>query len=155
MAAVYHVKLCRAILVGFHRQLQQDGTCKDGFAGMLDKELESEQLPIYSFTSNIGKDLNLRIENDETYKDDLTGQLPNPALVRAARAKELEYFESKEVWELRPADEARRRTGKPPVTVRWVDVAPCGTADPASWGGRDLRAHAAARSFKDHLNGGH
>ena len=40
----------------------------------------------------------------------------------AARAKELEYFESKGVWKVRPIEEARKRTGKPPVTVRWVDV---------------------------------
>jgi hypothetical protein len=29
MAAIYHFKLCRAILVGFRRQLKADGICKD------------------------------------------------------------------------------------------------------------------------------
>ena len=59
---------------------------------------------------------------EATYKDDLTGQLLPPDLVRAARAKELEYFEAKEVWNKRPVGEARRVTGKPPISVRWVDV---------------------------------
>ena len=34
----------------------------------------------------------------------------------------MDDFKGKQVWELRPIDEARRRTGKPPITVRWVDV---------------------------------
>ena len=34
----------------------------------------------------------------------------------------MEYFDGKDVWQLRPVDECRRITGKPPVTVRWVDV---------------------------------
>ena len=122
MAAVYHFKLCRAILVGFRRQLQKDGICKDGFIGMMEKDLEPQQLSIVSFTNNRGEVLNIQTDNGEIFKDDLTGQLLDPVLVRAARAKELEYFESKGVWRLRPAEEARQRTGKPPVTVRWVDV---------------------------------
>ena len=33
---------------------------------------------------------------------------------------ELDYFRDREVWILRKIDEALRRTGKPPITVRWV-----------------------------------
>ena len=55
------------------------------------------------------------------FKDDLTGQALPPALIHEARGKELEYFEAKLVWELRTIDECRRRTGKAPITVRWVD----------------------------------
>ena len=64
----------------------------------------------------------MQIENDQIFRDDLTGQLLDPSLVKAARAKDLEYFDGKEVWELRPINECRRLTGKPPLTVRWVDV---------------------------------
>ena len=47
LAAMYHFKLCRAILVGFRRQLKFDGVCKDGFARMLDSEMEkAEDLPV-------------------------------------------------------------------------------------------------------------
>ena len=31
-------------------------------------------------------------------------------------------FESKQVWSLKVFEESRRRTGGPPVSVRWVDV---------------------------------
>ena len=34
----------------------------------------------------------------------------------------MEYFDGKDVWEVRSIEECRRHTGKPPVTVRWVDV---------------------------------
>ena len=37
-------------------------------------------------------------------------------------AKELKYFDEKEVWTMRPKDECRRKTGKAPITVRWVIV---------------------------------
>ena len=34
----------------------------------------------------------------------------------------MEYFEAKRVWEKRPVAEAKRRMGRPPISVRWVDV---------------------------------
>ena len=69
-----------------------------------------------------GSVLKVQLQNDEVFKDDLTGQLLPPDLVKLARKKELEYFDGKLVWEKKPMSEARRVTGKPPVTVRWVDV---------------------------------
>ena len=56
------------------------------------------------------------------YYDDITGQVLDPALVRAARAKELEYFESKHVWELTELNKAMKNSGRKPISVRWVDV---------------------------------
>ena len=122
MAAVYDFKLCRAILVGFRDQLRHDGLCKHGFIGMMEDSCETELVPIYHLTDTDGSVLKVQIEGAETYKDDLTGQLLNPELVRIARKLELEYFDGKLVWEKRPIAEARRVTGKPPITVRWVDV---------------------------------
>ena len=66
--------------------------------------------------------LKKQIDNDKTFRDDLMGQLLDPALVTEARKKELQYFDGEDVWELKPISECRRITGKPPVTVRWVDV---------------------------------
>ena len=66
--------------------------------------------------------LKVQVQNDEIFKDDLTGQLLPSDLVKLARKKELEYFDGKVVWEKKPMSEARRVTGKPPITVRWVDV---------------------------------
>ena len=122
-AAVYHFKLCRAILVGFRNQLRKDGTYTDGFTGLLETRMDCEQLPVYKLTDSDGTVLHVRVAEDEpVFRDDLTGQLLPPDLVRAARAKELEYFKAKGVWEKRPIAESRRVTGKPPISVRWVDV---------------------------------
>ena len=134
MAAVYHFKLCRAILVGFRNQLRCDGAYKDGFVGMLEAGQEQETLPgnccgsvglvdsVYELRGDSGEVMKVQIEHEPVFRDDLTGQLLDPALVKLARAKELEYFDAKCVWEKRALGEARRVTGKPPVTVRWVDV---------------------------------
>jgi len=54
------------------------------------------------------------------FKDDVTGQVLVDGLVREAQSKELDYFEQKNVWEMRPRDECMRITGKKPVSVRWV-----------------------------------
>ena len=56
------------------------------------------------------------------YKDDLTGQLLKDELVLKARRVELEYFNSKGVWRKVPRHNARAATGRPPVSVRWVDT---------------------------------
>ena len=82
------------------------------------------------------------IDGGTGYRDDLTGQVLDPQLVRAARQKELDLFESKQVWSLKAFDEARRRTGKPPVTVRWVDVNKGDDMNP------NIRSRLAARQIR-------
>ena len=101
MAAVYHFKLCRAILVGFRNQLRCDGTYKDGFVGMLEAGQEQETLPgncgfvglcdsVYRLRGDSGEVMKVQIEHEQVavFRDDLTGQLLDPALVKLARAKE-------------------------------------------------------------------
>ena len=104
MAALYHFKLCRAILVGLRSQLKKDGACKEGIVGILEAcpEEYPATLNFYNLTSFHGHVLKIQIENDQIFKDDLTGQLLDPTLVRAARKKELVHFDGKDVWELRP-----------------------------------------------------
>ena len=48
------------------------------------------------------------------YRDDSTGQILDRKLVRMARQKELDFFESKLVGSLKAFEESRQRTGKPP-----------------------------------------
>ena len=57
-----------------------------------------------------------------TFVDDLTVQPLPPSLCRQARQEELEYFRTKGVWELRRVAEALQRTGRRPISVRWVEV---------------------------------
>ena len=64
----------------------------------------------------------LKPSRHERYVDDITGQLLSPELCKKALATELDDFRDKEVWTLRKVNEALGRTGKPPITVRWVEV---------------------------------
>ena len=52
------------------------------------------------------------------FKDDITGQILRDDLVLEARLKEIRYFEEKGVWAKVPIAEAKRRTGKSPISVR-------------------------------------
>ena len=100
MAAVDAFKLCRAILVGFRNQLRKDGKYTDGFIGVMESfDREQETYDTYRLCDSSGAVFHVRVANEATYRDDLTGQLLPPELVQAARAKELEYFEAKKVWE--------------------------------------------------------
>ena len=49
------------------------------------------------------------------------GDLP-VGLVREARKEEVEYMISRNIWDIRPVGECWEKTGKAPVTVRWVDT---------------------------------
>ena len=84
----------------------------------------------------------MQIDGDSIYKDDLTGKLLDPVLVTVARQKELDFFEAEEVWTKRPVYEARRKTGKPPITVRWVDVNKGDNLNP------DIRSRLVARQIR-------
>ena len=125
MAAVYDFKSCRAILVGFRKQMNMDGKCKDGFIGLLESGMEKSEvlptLPVYQVEAK-GEMYNIEVDGENVYRDDLTGQPLDPHLVREARKKELEFFAAKKVWTKRPVAEAKKRTGKSPISVRWVDV---------------------------------
>ena len=59
---------------------------------------------------------------EAVYRDSITGQALRPDLVREARSEELRYFAMKGVWRKRPRKEAVIRSGKAPITVKWVDV---------------------------------
>ncbi len=112
-AAKYPRALCKAILRGVRNQMRFDGLLKDGCFGVqaADDEAEIEKNlrgPEQGFSG--------------TYRDDLTGQVLKDELVKAARAKELAFFYSKRVWLKVPKAQARNKNGRPPISVRWVDV---------------------------------
>ena len=112
-AAKYPRGLCKAIHRGIRNQLRADNLLKNGCFGVQvpDEDAEVEQNlrgPAQGFSGR--------------YKDDLTGQVLHDESVRAARAKELDYFCSKGVWKKMPQNVARSLTGRAPISVRWVDV---------------------------------
>ena len=65
--------------------------------------------------------LDVEVDGSRVYRD-VTGRTIDRKLVHDARQKELDFFNSKNVWSLREFEECRRKTGKLPVIVIWVDV---------------------------------
>ena len=74
--------------------------------------------------------------------DDLTKQeLPAP-LLKPARKKEPEYFESNGVGKKVSVQDAWRISGRPPIIVRWVDVNRGDDLHP------DMRSRLVARQIR-------
>ncbi len=126
-SAIYSTELCRTILSGIKAQMQQDGIMQQGCFGLQahdDEKQRSDEAnkprPGYS-----GK-----------YKDDLTGQVLKDTLVHEARAKEIACFVAKGVWKKVQRTTCYQRTGRPPISVRWVDVNEGDDTCPTT--GRDL-----------------
>ena len=139
-AQVYGRRLCKAMLEGMQAQLKELGMLQSGILGIqaAAAEWEADELlaadrPREGFS---GK-----------FRDDLTGQILNDALVAAARAKELEYFAKTQVWQ-KVDKVATRRAGHNIVSVRWVDVNKGDNVSP------NYRSRLVARQLKAHDKSG-
>ena len=122
----YPFELCKAILMGCRRQLIDDGRLALGVIGIQrPEESFSEKQLIHVANLYLDADMDVQAglaEKKDQFNDSLTGQPLNADLVRAARRKELEYFAAKRVWRKVPRADALRLQGKPPITVKWIDV---------------------------------
>ena len=110
-AAKYPRGLCRAIIKGMVSQMKHDGIVSPGCVGLQ---------PLFE-VNEVHEPRNEALYS-KNYRDDITKQPLLDGLVDEARAKELEYFAPKGVWIKRPKADAFQKTGRPPVSVRWVDV---------------------------------
>jgi hypothetical protein len=124
---------------GVTQQLREDNLLKNGCYGIQVPDDDAEVLrdimgPAQGFS---GK-----------YKDDLTGQVLNDVLVDEARAKELLYSHSEGVWRKVAWATARTATGRPPISVRWVDVNKGDEQNP------NYRSRLVARQLKAHDKSG-
>ena len=132
-AAIYPKGICRAILYGLKRQLSVDGKFKVGCYGLQAPDDEPEIVrQLY------GPDQGY----SGRFRDATTGQVLKDELVIEARRKELEYFNQKGVWIKVPKGKARQLTGRPPITVKWVDVNKGDEGDP------NYRSRLVARQIK-------
>ena len=112
-AAKYPRGLCRAILSGINAQLTQDDLLKNGCFGI---QVPDDDAAVLKSMFGPAQGYSGR------YRDDLTGQVLRDDLVRQARAKELAYFHEKGVWVKISRAAAQARSGRRPISVRWVDV---------------------------------
>ena len=116
----YPRELCRSVLRGLTAQMRADRRLVAGCYGL---QVEGAGLDPVPVDAEAERQLFGPAQGySGKYKDDLTGQPLKDDLVRQARAKELEFFHSKGVWMKVPRQRAFERTGKPPISVRWVDV---------------------------------
>jgi hypothetical protein len=138
-AAKYSAALCKAIIRGMVKEMRRCGVIRDGEVGLhaVADEAAQEQETRDREAGCSGK-----------YRDDVTGQLLKDSLVKEARRKELTYFHEKGVWLKRPRGEARARTGKGAISVRWVDVNKGDDMNPR------YRSRLVARQIKAHDRSG-
>ena len=61
-------------------------------------------------------------EGEQEAWDDVKGGELLIKEVKAARKEEVTYMEKREIWGLSPIQECWDKTGKAPVSVRWVDT---------------------------------
>ena len=75
---------------------------------------------------------------EEEAWDDVNGGELDAGDVREARKEEVEYMESRRIWDVKPTSECWDKLGKAPVGVRWVD----------SRKSSGVRSRLVARDFK-------
>ena len=124
-AEVYPPALCRAICNGLLEQMEADRKGQFLLAQVDNKEgqksddlaKEAEQFKQRYRTAEEEDDPNL-----ETAWDDVSGAELDPKEVKRARAEEVEYVRKMKLYTKVPIDECYKKTGKAPITVRWIDI---------------------------------
>ena len=97
MAAIYPMRLCKAMLQGCHAQPREDGRVSVGLVSIGPRECDSwSTSKLEMKTENLLK-VQIHKEGPEEYKDSVTGQTLIPSLVQEARRKEMEYVEAMKV----------------------------------------------------------
>ena len=159
-AAVYPFKLCRAILEGCRNQLLRDGKLTSGIHGyqaLFEEDNVRSLQPSFVYCDAVTGEVLDEVESKVAenvfsvsdpgktqYKDSATGQLLEPALVKAARQLELEYFEDKQVSGKMPYTEAMAKMGKKATIVKRIDMNNGDEDNP------NYRSHIVAREIRKH-----
>ena len=81
-------------------------------------------------------------EQEEWAYDDVDGRPIDPGLVREARKEEVQFMKKTPVFEEVDVKECWERTGRPPISTKWVDH------DKGRDGAKDVRSRWVARDFK-------
>ena len=72
------------------------------------------------------------------------GAQPDPTAVRAARIEEVEYIHKMALYTKVPLTECKNKTGKAPISVRWIDV------NKGDLGKPNYRSRLVAREINTH-----
>ena len=116
-----------AILRGLRKQLTQGHYMRYDCIGSICEDPVEQQ-----FTKSI--------ENGY-FRDDVSGKVLDPNLVRQARADERTGVFKHKLFDKVPIQECYDQTGAPPVSTKWVDTNKSDTDDPdyrSRWVGREF-----------------
>ena len=131
--AKYPRELCRAVISGLTAQLHADGRIRHRCYGIqtVDDDPDVQLLACGPEQGYSGK-----------YKDALTGQVLRDDLVEKARKVEVGFFDGKGVWIKVPRQRSFEKTGRPPISARWLDVNKADDEEP------NIRSRYVARQMK-------
>ena len=106
-AAVYPPKLVEAVLFGLRRQMETSGNLSSLQAFSSGPVAEVQDIP----------------EGERShFLDHVNGGYLNTEMVKKAREEELSWVRQAELYDVVPRQQCLEATGKPPVTLRWVDL---------------------------------
>ena len=88
------------------------------------------------------------VNEDTRYFDDITGEELDPELVCAARQEEIDFFHKKKVYKIVSRAIAFVKTGRAPISVRWVYV------DKGDKDNPEIRARLVAREIRHESSDG-
>ena len=124
-AQLYPPGLCKAVCRGLIKQLEVDRKGQYLLMKMeYNEEISSKRL------MEMAKQLEKKYKtieeeeewNDEVAWDDVSGAALNPHEVRRARAEEIKYVHEMGLYEKVPIDQCYARTGKAPISTRWINI---------------------------------
>ena len=85
--------------------------------------------------------------DNEVARDDVSGAALKPEEVRRARAEEIKYVHDMGFYEKVPIDQCHARTGKAPISTRWIDINKGDQESP------NYRSRFVAREVNTHRRG--
>ena len=106
------------------------------------RKLEAIEKWIMEISRSVEQEIEEEQQQEFEAWDDVKGGRLNVRDVKAARAEEVSYMTKRGIWKQRPIEECWRRTGKGPISVRWVDT------DKGVDGLVDVRSRLVVRDFK-------
>ena len=125
VAQIYPPELCQAICRGFKEQLEANRNGRFMLAELGDERI-GDGRGMKAVAEKIKKHIPIADEdNDEEMMiawDDVSGVALEPKAVIVARAEEIEYVRKMNVYTKVPIKECVMKTGKQPISTRWIDV---------------------------------
>ena len=119
---------------GFQRILNLESSSRQGGGTTYNIDLAEEDM----LKAGVGLHSEGEFLEEEWASDDVTGGDLDPSAVRAAREEEMTFIKSIPLYEEATVEQCRFKTGKGPISTKWVDIAK----------GNDVRSRWVARDVK-------